>query len=125
MGAPCSPVHNVSTLYLSQCQSTLYGTIQRRSSMCKHSVSLCRGRVPQPTLVSLWTVHAISIDKSRRVFYSAMPLRTKAYGGFMHVSYGSEGVHIKGDILMQRFITLLSLMLCAALAITASGPGQV
>ena len=31
----------------------------------------------------------------------------------------------RGDILMQRFITLLSLMLCAAVAITASGPGQV
>ncbi len=26
---------------------------------------------------------------------------------------------------MQRFITLLSLMLCAAIAVTASGPGQV
>ena len=31
----------------------------------------------------------------------------------------------RGDILMQRFITLLSLMLCAAVAIMAIGPGQV
>src|SRR5919198_4562266 len=54
-----------------------------------------------------------------------MPLRTMVYGGFRQVPYGSEGVHVKGDILMQRFITLLSLMLCAALAITASGAGQV
>jgi branched-chain amino acid transport system substrate-binding protein len=43
----------------------------------------------------------------------------------MQVPYGSEDAHIKGDILMQRFITLLSLMLCAAIAFTASGPGQV
>ena len=70
-------------------------------------------------------MHAISIDKSRRVFYSAMPLRTMVYGGFIQVPYGSEDTHVKGDILMQRFITLLSLMLCAAVAITASGPGQV
>src|ERR1051326_4922106 len=70
-------------------------------------------------------MQAIGIDKSRRVFYSAMPLRTRAYSGFMQMSYGSEGVHIKGDTLMQRFITLLSLMLCATLAITASGAGQV
>jgi hypothetical protein len=26
---------------------------------------------------------AINIDKSRRVFYSAMPLRTMIYGGFI------------------------------------------
>ena len=54
-----------------------------------------------------------------------MPLRTMVYGGFIQVPYGSEDTHVKGDILMQRFITLLSLILCAAVAITASGPGQV
>ena len=75
---------------------------------------------------AFWTsAGAISIDKSRRVFYSAMPLRTRVYGGFILVPYGSEDAHVKGDILMHRFITLLSLMLCAAIAVTASGPGQV
>src|SRR5947208_9545680 len=54
-----------------------------------------------------------------------MTLRTRAYGGFMQVSYGSAGIHVKGDILMQRSIILLSLMLCAALVITVSGAGQV
>jgi hypothetical protein len=29
------------------------------------------------------SAEAISIDKSRRVFYSAMPLRTRVYGGFI------------------------------------------
>ena len=63
-------------------------------------------------------VDAISIDKSRRVFYSAMPLRTRVYDGFTRrCPYGSGGVYVKGDILMQRFITLLSLMLCAVIAI--------
>src|SRR5712691_7890284 len=54
-----------------------------------------------------------------------MPLRTRVYDGFTQVSYGSESVYVKGDILMQRFITLLSLMLCAVMAITARGVGQV
>ena len=45
--------------------------------------------------------------------------------GFIQVPYGSEDTHVKGDILMQRFITLLSLMLCAAVAVLAIGPGQV
>ncbi len=70
-------------------------------------------------------VHAISVDKSGRVFYSAMPLHTTVYGGFIQGSHGSEDAHVKGDILMQRFITLLSFTLCAALALLASGPGQV
>ncbi len=54
-----------------------------------------------------------------------MPLCTRIYGGFIQVPYGSEDAHVKGDILMQRFITLLSLMLCAAAAILVSRPGQV
>jgi hypothetical protein len=41
-------------------------------------------------------VDAIGIDNSRRVSYSAMPLHTRVYGGFMQVSYGSDEVHTKG-----------------------------
>src|SRR5436189_1337140 len=47
------------------------------------------------------------------------------YGGFMWVSYSGAGIHIKGSIMIQRFITLLSLMLYAVVLIMASGPGQV
>jgi len=43
----------------------------------------------------------------------------------MWVSYSGEGIHIKGSIMIQRFITLLSLMLCAVVLIMASGVGQV
>src|SRR5262245_17707844 len=52
-------------------------------------------------------------------------LRTRVYGGYTQMSYGSEDAHVKGDILMQRFITLLSLILCAAVASLVIVPGQV
>src|SRR5437867_9844376 len=47
------------------------------------------------------------------------------YGGFMWVSYSGAGIHIKGSIMIQRFITLLSLMLYAVVLIMASGVRQV
>src|SRR2546426_774397 len=47
------------------------------------------------------------------------------YGGFMWVSYSGEGIHIKGSIMIQRFMILLSLMLCAVVLIMASGVRQV
>jgi len=43
----------------------------------------------------------------------------------MRVSCSSEDTHIKGNMMIQRFMILLSLMLCAVVLIMASGVGQV
>jgi len=43
----------------------------------------------------------------------------------MHGSCGKAGTHIEGDRLMPRFIILLSLMVCVAVATIVSGPRPV
>ncbi len=43
----------------------------------------------------------------------------------MHVSCGQAGTHLEGDSIMHRFITLVSLMVCAAVATIVSGPRPV
>jgi ABC-type branched-subunit amino acid transport system substrate-binding protein len=46
-------------------------------------------------------------------------------GSCMHGSCGKAGTHIEGDRLMPRFIILLSLMMCVAVATIVSGPRPV
>ena len=79
----------------------------------------CAG-LPSNTAGRLLCMQYTRFALTRAGVFSIVRFRchTIVYSGVMQVTYGSQDAHVKGDILMQRFITLLSLMLCGVVAIS-------